>query len=114
MYSARPLGKESSMSVLVIIKYQGDVGHFRTTLTERAGEYVQVAERAKAAGCLHHRYGVIDERNGFTVEEWESAEACQAFYATPEMQQFIASVGAEPNTQPEVTVGEAISSPDEF
>jgi len=102
------------MSVLVIIKYQGDVGHFRTTLTERAGEYVEVAERAKAAGCLHHRYGIIDERSGFTVEEWESAEACGAFYATPEMQKFIASVGAEPNTQPEVTVGEAISSPDEF
>jgi quinol monooxygenase YgiN len=102
------------MSVLVIIKYQGDVDHFRATLTERADEYVQVGERAKAAGCLHHRYGVTDERSGFTVEEWESAEACQAFYADPEMQQFIASVGADPNTQPDITVGEAISSPDEF
>jgi hypothetical protein len=68
---------------------------------------------AKRAGCIHHRFGVGD---GFVVivDEWESAEQFQRFFSDPELQAFIASTGAIAETPPELSVTEAITSPDQF
>jgi len=40
-------------------------------------------------------------------------EQLQRFFAQPDLQAFIGSVGADP-APPEITVGGAISSPDQF
>jgi quinol monooxygenase YgiN len=79
------------MSVLVIGKFQGDAGQFRQA---------------------HHRFGIGD---GFVVlvDEWESVEQFQQFFANPELQAFIGSVGAAP-APPEITITEAITSSDQF
>ena len=100
------------MSVLIIAKFQGDTAKFRQSLTERAGEYAKLAEASKAAGGLHHRFGVGD---GYVVivDEWESVEQFQKFMADPDLQAFIGSVGGAPEP-PEVIVAEAITSPDQF
>ena len=76
---------------------------------KRVGE---IAERAKSAGAMHHRFGIGD---GFVlvVDEWASAEQFEAFFSNPELQAFIGSVGGGPG-RPGITVTEAISSPDEF
>jgi hypothetical protein len=42
-----------------------------------------------------------------------SAKQFQRFFAQPDLQAFIGSVGADP-APPEITVGGAISSPDQF
>ena len=47
------------------------------------------------------------------LDEWESAEHFQQFFANPELQAFIGSVGAAP-APPELTITEAVASPDEF
>ena len=100
------------MSVLVIGKFKGDIAKFRASLTERAAEYASIAERAKAAGGIHHRFGVGD---GYIVvsDEWESAEAFEKFFANPELMAFIGSVGAAPEP-PEMVVAEAVASPDQY
>ncbi len=100
------------MSVLVVGKFQGDTAKFRAALTERAGEFAKIADQARAAGGIHHRYGIGD---GFVVisDEWESVEHFQQFFGNPELQAFIGSVGAAP-VPPEVTVAEAITSPDQY
>ena len=100
------------MSVLIIAKFQGDTAKFRQSLTERAGEYAKLAEASKAAGGLHHRFGVGD---GFVlvVDEWESVEHFQKFFADPDLQAFIGTVGAAP-VPPEITVAEAVTSADQF
>jgi hypothetical protein len=100
------------MSVLVIAKFQGDTANFRQSLTDRAGEYEKWGEQARAAGGIHHRFGIGD---GFIVvsDEWESVEHFEKFFANPEIQAFIGSVGAAP-APPELTVVEAVSSPDEY
>jgi len=100
------------MSVLVIGKFQGDTAVFRRSLTERAGEFEKVADRARAAGGIHHRFGIGD---GFVtiIDEWESVEHFQNFFADPELQAFIGSVGAAPEP-PEITIAEAVASPDQF
>ncbi len=47
------------------------------------------------------------------VDEWESADHFQRFFADPELQSFIASTGAD-SAPPELTITEAVSSADEF
>ena len=100
------------MSVVVIAKFQGDTAVFRRALTERADEFVKISESARAAGELHHRFGIGD---GFvlTVQEWESPAHYEQFFADPALQSFIASVGGAP-APPEITFAEAITSPDQF
>jgi quinol monooxygenase YgiN len=99
------------MSVLVIGTFRGDTATFRKSLEERPEEFARIMERAKAAGALHHRFGVGD---GFVVlvDEWESAEHFQALMADPAVQALIAASGA--TGAPEVVITEAISSPDQF
>jgi hypothetical protein len=100
------------MSVLITGKFQGDTGQFRQALADRADEFAKIADRARTAGAIHHRFGIGD---GFVliVDEWESADDFQRFFADPELQTFIGSVGASP-APPEITVTEAITSPDQF
>jgi hypothetical protein len=100
------------MSVLVIGKFKGDTAKFRASLTERADEYVKIAEMAKAAGAIRHRFGIGD---GCVVidDEWESVEAFEKFFSDPDLQAFIGSNGAAPEP-PEMIVAEAIASPDQF
>lgn len=100
------------MSVLVIGKFKGDTAKFRASFTERAGEYANIAEMAKAAGGIHHRFGIGD---GYVmiVDEWESVEAFEKFFSNPDLQVFIGSVGAAPEP-PELTVTEAVASPDQY
>lgn len=100
------------MSVLVIGKFQGDTDTFRQALTGRAGEFVKYGDMARAAGGVHHRFGVGD---GFVVvvDEWESAEHFQRFFSDPELQAFIGSIGAAP-APPEMIVADAVASPDQY
>jgi quinol monooxygenase YgiN len=100
------------MSVLVFGKFQGDTATFRQALTARADEFAKIADGARSAGAIHHRFGIGD---GFVVivDEWESVEQFQQFFANPDLQAFIGSVGAAP-APPEITVSDAVTSADQF
>jgi hypothetical protein len=93
-------------------KFQGDTDVFRQALVDRVDDFVAIAEKAKAAGAIHHRFGVGD---GFVVviDEWETAEQFQAFFGDPALQQFIGEIGAA-GGPPEMWFCEAVASPDEF
>jgi quinol monooxygenase YgiN len=100
------------MSVLIIAKFQGDVAQFQQAITEHADRFAQFAEDARTSGGgIHHRFGVGD---GYVVviDEWESVEHFQKFFANPDLQALIAASGAA--GAPEITVAEAISTPDEY
>ncbi|HEV3289029.1 MAG TPA: hypothetical protein VG123_08550 [Streptosporangiaceae bacterium] len=100
------------MSVIVIGKFQGDTATFRQALASRASEFEKVGEMARAAGGIHHRFGIGD---GFVVvvDEWESVEHFQQFFGNPELQAFITSAGAAP-APPEMIISEAVASPDQY
>jgi len=100
------------MSVLIIGRFQGDTASFRQALQERGEEFEKVAERAKAAGAVHHRFG-IGEDFVVVVDEWGTVEQFQGFMSDPEVQAFIATTGAAPGP-PEIIISEAVTSPDEF
>jgi len=100
------------VSILAVVKIYGDTGAFRQSLVDRAGDYKKIGEMARAAGAVHHRFGIGD---GFVlgIDEWETAEQFQQFFSNPELHEFIGSVGGAP-TPPEITITEAVASPDEF
>ena len=100
------------MSVVIIGRFQGDTAKFRQALVERAAEFEKIGQEGRAAGALHHRFGIGD---GFVlvVDEWESVEQFQQFFSDPDLQAFIGSIGADP-APPELTIAEAVASADEF
>ena len=100
------------MSVLIVGKFTGDTAKFQQALVDQASEFVEIADRARSDGAIHHRFGVGD---GFVmiIDEWQSVEHFQKFFSDPNLQAFIASAGADPGP-PEMIVAEAISSPDQF
>ena len=70
------------------------------------------AEQARAAGAIDHCFGVGD---GFVlaVDEWESVGQFQQFFGNPDLQAFLAAMGADPGP-PEITVTEAVATVDQF
>jgi len=47
------------------------------------------------------------------IDEWETVEHFRKFFAHPDLQALIAKSGAAPQP-PEITVAEAITSPDQY
>lgn len=101
------------MSVLITVKVPGDTARFRAALTERADEFVAISEKGRAAGALHHRFGIGD---GYVlvVDEWSSPDQFEAFFGDPALQEFIGSVGGDTSAPPDINVTEAIASADSF
>lgn len=100
------------MSVLITSRFHGDTAVFRQALVDHADQLAAFAEQSRAAGGIHHRFGVGD---GFVlvVDEWASLEQFQQFFGNPDLQAFIALMGADPGP-PEITVTEAVDSADQF
>ncbi|HLK75793.1 MAG TPA: hypothetical protein VKU77_19345 [Streptosporangiaceae bacterium] len=101
------------MSVIVTLKFQGDVAKFRQAMVDHGDQFAKMAEEAKTSGGgIHHRFAVGDDFV-LVVDEWESAEHFSKFFANPDLQALVAASGAAPQP-PEITIAEAISSPDEY
>jgi quinol monooxygenase YgiN len=94
------------------MRIEGDTAAFRKAVEERGDEFAAHSERARAGGCIHHRFG-IGEDHVVVVDEWESAEQFERFFGDPELQAFIESTGAAAGP-PQLTITEAISSADQF
>ena len=98
------------MSVIITAKVRGDTDKFRRALTERAAEFAQIAERARGGLGALQRFG-IGEGYVLIVDEWESTDQFQQFFGDPSLQDFVAAVGGDTSTPPELTVCEAIARP---
>ena len=100
------------MSVIVTLKFQGDVAKFRQAMIDHGDQFAKMAEQAQSSGGIHHRFAV-GEDFVLVVDEWESAEHFGKFFANPDLQALVAASGAAPQP-PEITIAEAISSPDDY
>lgn len=101
------------MSVLIYAKIAGDTATFRKALTERAAEFDKTSADARTKGAIHHRFGIGD---GYVVivDEWETAEQFQQFFGNPDLQAFVASIGGDTSSPPEIVVSERVPSSGEF
>jgi hypothetical protein len=75
------------MSVLIVAKFRETPPHSAGHSPNVPGEFEKIGDTARAAGGIHHRFGVGD---GFVVvvDEWESVEHFQQFFGNPELQAF--------------------------
>jgi hypothetical protein len=101
------------MSVLVTLQIQADTEKFTDSMVSRASDFTRIAEMARAAGAVHHRFGIGD---GFVMvtDEWRTEEDFERFFAQPELQAFIGEGGGDTSFKPDIVVAEAIDSPDMF
>ncbi len=100
------------MSVTVIVKFVVDPKMFGEAHRERAAEFAAVSGDGKAQGCLHHRF-VVGEDHVLAVDEWESAEAFQNFFANQtEIPGLMQAAGV--SAPPEVSVYQSLNSADSF
>jgi quinol monooxygenase YgiN len=92
---------------------KGDVAAFRAALSERADDFVAVSQRGKAAGAVHHQFGIGDDYV-LVIDEWDSPANFEQFFSDPELQKFIGDVGGDTSAPPDITIAEAVDSSDKF
>jgi hypothetical protein len=100
------------MSVLVTVRVAGDTDRFRNFIANEGDRLRPIGEQARTVGCLHHRFSVGD---GFVlvVDQWESAQQFQQFFeSNEEIPVIIRDSGGQ--GEPEVTIAEAVETPDQF
>ncbi|HWX74888.1 MAG TPA: hypothetical protein VNZ05_06255 [Solirubrobacteraceae bacterium] len=89
----------------------GDTQRFRSFVANEAERLEAMRDAAKAAGCLHHRFGVGEDYVQ-VFDEWESADAFQRFFADPQIAELMSESGAQ--GEPEISITAPIESADQF
>lgn len=102
------------MSFLVTVRIAGDTDQFRSFVADEgnADRMKSIADAGKQQGAIHHRFCVGD---GFVlvVDEWESPQQFQQFFAgNDEIEAVVRDSGGQ--GAPEVTIAEAVDTPDQF
>ena len=100
------------MTVLVIGRLHADRGRFERLFVERAADMLAIAEEAKAAGALHHRFALGDGGLVVLLDEWQSVDAFRAFFDTPRLASVMKDAGV--TQPPEFTIVESYESIDQF
>lgn len=100
------------MSVLVTVTIPCDTDAFLAVATDRADELTAISHEGRDQGAIHHRFGIGDGVV-FVLDEWDSAESFQGFFAdNAAIADIMQAAGA--TGPPEVAIYEAIESADAF
>jgi heme-degrading monooxygenase HmoA len=100
------------VSVMVLIRVQVDPAAFVRVGQERANDMIAVSHEARSRGALHHCF-IESDGAVVVIDEWESAEAFQAFFEENDViPQLLAATGAQ--GAPEVSIHPKLDTPDTF
>ena len=99
------------MSALIVMRVPGDTSQFEAFMANNRELVEGLSDKAKAGGCLAHRFAVSDGQV-VVVDEWETAGQFQTFISSPEIQQVMGQMGAQ--GEPEITVADRKGFPGEF
>jgi heme-degrading monooxygenase HmoA len=101
------------MPVLMTLRVKGDPAELERRATENPARMQAIADDAKSRGAISHRFYGADDGTLLVVDEWESPEQFQAFFAAhPEIQDLMAEVGV--TSEPEVTFWRELDTHDRF
>ena len=102
------------MTVLVTLRITGDPKRIEEALTSDRERLLEIAERAKGKGALHHRFFAnADGSEALVVDEWETAEGFQQFFGeNPEIGAMMAEAGV--TSEPEAKFFHELDTPDKF
>jgi hypothetical protein len=100
------------MSVIVVGRVKVDPANVAKVWVGRKADFEATGEAARAAGALHHRWGFGDGEV-VIVDEWRDVASFQSFFeSNPMIPQLMEAAGVQ--GQPEFTIAEAQTGPDEF
>jgi heme-degrading monooxygenase HmoA len=99
------------MTVIVRVVCPYDTEQFRAWATSGGEHLAALTEQAKAAGCVSHRFAIGDGEV-MAIDEWESADAFQEFFAQPELVAALQASGAA--GAPDVAYYEPVQSDYQF
>jgi quinol monooxygenase YgiN len=101
------------MSVLMTLRVSGDPARLEQLAARDPAAMRAIADSAREQGCLSHRFYGSDSGEILVVDEWESAEAFQRFFASQsdKIRPMMEEVGAG---EPEVSFWRKLDSRDEF
>jgi hypothetical protein len=100
------------MSVIVIGRMTVDPGNVQKLWAERRSDFVAIAEDAKRAGAMHHRWA-FGESHVVLVDEWPDAESFQQFFGSqPKIADLMQAAGVQ--GPPEFEILGAQDAPDQF
>src|SRR3954469_24603945 len=100
------------MSVYMSLRLKADPAKLEAVAADNQEMLQAIAERARAAGCIHHTFAASDGEV-IVMDEWESAEAFQRFFAAEEdVAKLMQEVGAQ--GQPEPSFYRPLRLGDEF
>jgi len=102
------------MTVIVGLRIQVDPERMVQALTSDNERLMAIAERAKAKGALHHRfYANVDGSEALVIDEWETAEGFQQFFAeNPDIGSMMGEAGM--TGEPEAKFWRELDTPDKF
>lgn len=101
------------MPVLMTLRMQGDASALERIAAEDPGRMQAISQDGKARGAISHRFYANDAGEVMVVDEWESPEAFQAFFAAhPEIQQLMADAGV--TSEPTITFWRQMDTNDQF
>jgi heme-degrading monooxygenase HmoA len=99
------------MSVVIIARMKVAPSALEEQFTSQEDTFKAVSEDAKKAGAIHHRF-LAGDGEVVIVDEWNTAEAFQAFFADPRIAGLMQNAGVA--GPPEVSVYQQMDSPDLF
>jgi heme-degrading monooxygenase HmoA len=102
------------MSVFTMMTVPADPRRVQQVMEANEDSWQALNARAKEHGALHHRF--LASGDGATIavfDEWESAEAFQAFFeASPEIPRLMGEAGV--TSEPQFMVWQPLDTPDAF
>jgi hypothetical protein len=100
------------MSVIVIGRMSVDPANVERLFTERKADFESIAQAAKGAGALHHRWG-FGKGQVMIVDEWPDEASFHAFFQS---QTRIGELmhAAQVQGPPEFEIYDAKDAPDQF
>lgn len=101
------------MSVMVVIRIAAQGEAVEQVGRDNAETLQAIAARAKEMGCRHHQFYASDNGEVVVVDEWESGDQFQKFFADDhDIPQIMAQAGV--TSEPQVSVYRKLDVGDEF
>src|SRR2546421_11988448 len=102
------------MSVMMGLVVSADPERFQQAINSDPKRLLDIAERAKQRGAIHHRF-YVNEAGGevLVVDEWPSADAFLEFFSnSPDIEQMMGEAGVTQEPQP--VFWRELDTPDKF
>lgn len=102
------------MSVMMGLRVSVDPSRFEEVLRDNEGKFLEVAERGKRHGAIHHRFFANEAGDAvLVVDEWPDAESFERFFSSsPEIGELMQQAGV--TSEPRVDFWRELDTVDKF